>query len=348
LSVTVKHAKAVARQWVIEDASTAPGFAGAFLHGSINWLPDDAVLPATSDVDVMVVLAGSVPQVSSRKFIYRDVLLEVSYLSSDQLQSPERILGDYQLAGSFRAPGIILDPTGQLTRLQTTVSQNFAKRQWVRRRCEDARNKAQHDLQSLNGSRIFPDQALAWLFGAGKIAHIPLVAGLKNPTVRRRYVAVYELLRDYKHLDLHQSLLEVLGCAQMTRGQAEHHLAALANVFDAAQAFSKTPFPFTSDISAAARPIAIDGSRELIEGGYHREAIFWIAVTYSRCQKALYHDAPAHIQDRFTPGYRHLLSDLGIASFVDIQHRSEQTRGQLPRIWEAAEAILAANPAVED
>ena len=32
------------------------GFSGAFYHGSTGWSPDDAVLPATSDVDVVVVL----------------------------------------------------------------------------------------------------------------------------------------------------------------------------------------------------------------------------------------------------------------------------------------------------
>jgi hypothetical protein len=48
----VKHAKDVARQWVIEEASQVPGFYGAFYHGSTNWLPDDAPFPATSDVAV--------------------------------------------------------------------------------------------------------------------------------------------------------------------------------------------------------------------------------------------------------------------------------------------------------
>jgi hypothetical protein len=59
-------------------------------------------------------------------------------------------------------------------------------------------------------------------------------------------------------------------------------------VFDTAKAVIKTPFSFASDISDAAGPIAIDGSRELIERGLHREAVFWIVVTYSRCQKVLF------------------------------------------------------------
>jgi hypothetical protein len=134
----------------------------------------------------------------------------------------------------------------------------------------------------------------------------------------------------------------------MGRGQVEHHLAALTGVFDVAKTVVKTPFFFASDLSDIARPIAIDGSWDLIEHGYHREAIFWIVATYSRCQKVLYHDAPVELQDRFSPGYRYLLGDLGIASFADLQQRAEQVKEHLPRVWEVAEAIMAANPGIED
>ncbi len=53
----VRQAKAVAQQWVIEEASTIPGFQGAYIAGSANWLPDDAVLRATSDLDINVVFS---------------------------------------------------------------------------------------------------------------------------------------------------------------------------------------------------------------------------------------------------------------------------------------------------
>ena len=344
----VKDAKDVAHQWVIEEASKAPGFYGAFYHGSTNWLLDDAALPATSDVDVMIVLADPNPPDKLGKFIYRDVILEASYLSSDQLQSPDLILGQSHMAGSFRTPSIILDPSGQLTKLQAAVSKDYAKRQWVYKRCEHARDKVLRNLQGLNESEPFHDQVVPWLFATGVTTHVLLVAGLKNPTVRRRYVAAQELLTEYSHLDFYETLLEMLGCAQMSRVRVEHHLAALTDVFDVAKAVIKTPFFFASDISDIGRPIAVDGSRELIERGYHREAIFWMVATYSRCQKVLYHDAPVEMQDRFSPGYRQLLGDLGITSFADLQQRREQVKGLLPRVWEVAEAIMAANPGIED
>ncbi len=344
----VGQAKAIARQWVIEEAGNVPGFYGAFYHGGTNWLPDDAALPSTSDVDVMVVLADPSPPAKLGKFIYRGVLLEVSYLPRDQVQSPDQVLGQSHLAGSFRIPSIILDPSGQLTRLRAAVAKDYAKRRWVVARCEQVRHKILSNLQSLDESAPLHEQVTAWLFATGLTTHALLVAGLKNSTVRRRYVAARELLADYGRLDFYDTLLAMLGCARMSRARVERHLAALAEVFDAAKAVVKTPFFFASDLSDSARPIAIDGSRELIERDYHREAVFWMVATYSRCQQALYHDAPVAMQEKFSPGYRHLLGDLGITSFADLQRRGEQVRGFLPRVWEVAEAIMAANRDIED
>jgi hypothetical protein len=343
----VKDAKAIARQWVLEEAGQMPGFAGAFFHGSTNWLPDAAPLPATSDLDVMIVLDDPDPPIKRGKFIYQDVLLEVSNLPHDQLQSPEQILSQYHLAGSFRAPGIIADPTGRLAALQAAVSRDYAKRRWVAKRCEHARDKVLHGFQ-LNETDPFHDQVVNWLFPAGVTTHVLLVAGLKNPTVRTRYVAARELLTEYGHMDLYTPLLELLGCATMGRAQVEGHLAALSQAFDVAAALIKTPFFFAADISELARPIAIGGSRELIERGDHREAIFWMVATYSRCQKVFFHDAPVELQEQFGPGYRALLADLGIVSFADLRNRFEQIKNLLPRVWEVAEAIMAANPDIEE
>ncbi len=343
----VKDAKDVARRWVEEQASTVPGFWGAFFHGSTNWLSNDAVVSPASDVDVMVALDGAHPPDKLGKFRYRDVLLEVSYLPSDQLRSADQILSQYHLAGSFHTPSVIVDPSGQLTALQMAVAKEYAKRDRVYQRCDDARTRVLRKLQSLNEAEPFHDQVTAWLFATGVVLHILLVAVLRNPTVRNRYVATRELLRDYGQLDIYEPLLEQLGCAQMSRARAEHHLAALAGAFDVAKTVVKTPFFFTADISDIARPIAIDGSRDLIAVGDHREAVFWMVATYSRCQKVLYHDAPKEVQERCGLGYRHLLGDLGIASFADLRRRGDEVAAFLPQVWAVAEAIIAANPDIE-
>lgn len=67
------------------------------------------------------------------------------------------------------------------------------------------------------GSAGFPEnaslaiQAQGWVFPTGIMTHVLLVAGLRNPTVRRRYEAARDLLADHDGLDLHDRLLELLG-----------------------------------------------------------------------------------------------------------------------------------------
>ncbi len=295
----------------------------------------------------MVVLADPAPPPKLGKLRYRNVLLDVTYVSADLLRSSDQVLGDYHRAGSFRTASIISDPTGHLTRLHEAVSKDYAKRRWVQRRCKQARDKVVQRLLRLRESEPFPAQVIAWLFPTGVTTHVLLVAGLENPTVRRRYVAVQELLADYGHVNVYKPLLELLGGARMSRARAEHHLAALTDVFDVARTVVKTPFSFARDISEPARPIAIDGSRELIECGKHREALFWLVATYSRCQTVLYHDAPVETREQGTRGYTELLADLGISSFADLQQRAARVHALLPRVWEVAEAIMAANPEIE-
>lgn len=343
----VKHAREVALQWVIEEGSSIPGFCGAYTAGSTNWLPDDAALAAASDCDVMVVLTDPNRAGTRGKFIYRDILLDASFLGNAQLRSPKLVLGDYHLAPSLRTANILADPSGHLNALQTAVFRDYAKRQWARKRCAHARNRILEHLRSANEEAPLHDQVIAWLFAAGITTHILLVAGLRNPTVRTRYAAVRELLAGYGHLESHEELLDLLGCARISQDRVRQHLAALTELFDAAKMVVKTPFPFAPDISDHARRVAIDGSRDLIERGNHREAMFWIAVTHCRCQKVLYQDAPLGTQRRFSHSYHELTANLGVSSVTGVRERCEEVERGLPGVWELAEAIMAANQEIE-
>ena len=340
-------AKSVARKWVLEEAVKMPGVCGAFFHGSINWLPDHAVLSPHSDVDVMLVLEESHPQSKLGKFVYQDVLLEVSDVAKDRLKSAEMVLGQYHLAGSFQKPSVILDPSGELTKLQVAVAKAYAKRDWVRRRCQHVQDKILHAYR-LDETKPLCDRVNSWVFPVGITTHMLLVAGLRNPTVRRRYVETHRLLADYGYLDFYEPLLDLLGCTHMTKGQVGQHLEALTEVFDVAAQVSKTPFFFSSDISEIARPIAIDGSWEMIEAGFHREAVFWMVATYSRCQKIIDCDGSVEMQRWASRGYVDFLSELGINSFSELRRRKDQVEQILPQVWEVAEAIMAANPEIQD
>jgi hypothetical protein len=251
------------------------------------------------------------------------------------------------LAGAFRTPSVIVDPSGELTALQNAVAPEYARPSWVRRRCKHAADAVRTWARALDRAMPLHDQVTVCVFAAGVTTHVLLVAGLHNPTVRRRYAAVCEALAEYGRLDFHERLLALLGCAQMDRQRVEHHLAAVTTAFDAATVAIKTPYRFGSDISDVARRISIDGSRELIELGLHREAIFWIAATYSRCRAIFAVDAP-DLLVRFDDGYGALLADLGIGSFPDRQTRCEKVEAFLPELWPVVEEILSANHGIHD
>lgn len=149
---------------------------------------------------------------------------------------------------------------------------------------------------------------------------------------------------DYGHSGLYAELLELLGCARMPSRRVERHLDELTRTFDAAAAVARTPFFFSTDITAAARPIAIDGSRGLIRAGLHREAVFWIAATFARCHKILEADAPAQLQRSLLPAFESLIADLGVATAQARDQRADQVVRFLPKLWDTAEAIMRENP----
>jgi hypothetical protein len=109
-------------------------------------------------------------------------------------------------------------------------------------------------------------------------------------------------------------------------GVVSRNLDRLAEVFDEAAAVGPTPFPFSSDVSAVARPVAIDGSRVLVDDGDHREAVFWIVATFARCRQIL-GDAGS------SGSFRAALAELvGVHGPDDLRNRAAATLAFLPEL----------------
>ncbi|WP_219834564.1 hypothetical protein [Paenibacillus sp. R14(2021)] len=341
----IKAAKQTAIRWVMEHASTEIGFRGAYFSGSTIGMSDWAELPPSSDIDIVIVTAGDVAPPKLGKFLYSGVLLEVTYLSRRELASAEEVLGSYHLAGSFRMDTIIADPEGYLRKLQADVARHYAEAAWVRRRCSDALLRIENGLRAIDADAPLHDKVTSWLFPTGVTTHVILVAALRNPTVRLRYLAARETLADYGQSELYSEFMRLLGCTNLTPERAEAHLDELSCTFDLAAAAGRTPFFFSSDITPAARSIAIDGSRALIQDGSHREAVFWIIATFARCHKILAADAPGWHAERL-PAFQAAIAELGITSTAELFKRAEAVTAFLPALREAAEAILSNNPAV--
>ncbi|WP_043620149.1 hypothetical protein [Nonomuraea candida] len=332
----IEQARKVARQWVREEGAALPGFGGAFLTGSALWAGPGDELPPASDVDVMVVAEPGARIGHIGKFRYQGVLLEVSSMGPPG--SAHDVLSDYHLAGSFHLPCVLADPSGRLTELQRVVARDFAERPWILARCTNAMDRVRGWINGMDESAPLPDQVNAWLFGTGVTAHVLLVAGLRNPTVRRRYADVRDLLARHGRLDYHESLLDLLGCADLGADRVERHLAALEKAYDAAASLRTPSYRFDSDVSPVARPAAIDGTRELIEEGLHREAVFWLVATYARClakRAAAGQPVPAGHED----GFLELLADLGAETFADRRRRGDRVLAALPGLWQTATGL---------
>ncbi|MBB4928631.1 hypothetical protein [Kitasatospora kifunensis] len=341
----INTARNAAADWVKREGRRYDGYRGAYFSGSTVALAPGAVLPVGTDVDIMLVTDKPLEGLKLGKFEHQGALLEVTHLSWDQIWPAPSALANYHLAGGLSRDTVIDDPTGELRELQAEVARSFADEAWVRRRCESVRQKIETALSSLDTSAPWHDQVTSWLFPTGVTTHLLLVAALRNPTVRLRYLRAREVLADYSLTDRYPGLLRMTGCQNLTAERVEHHVDALARTFDEATALAQTPFFFSSDISPAARPIAIDASYELARRGDHREAVFWITATFARCHKILATDAPDR-EHALRPAFADLLADLGITSTSDLRAQTKETVAALPALWHTAEQIIAANPGI--
>ncbi|MFF1905944.1 hypothetical protein [Kitasatospora sp. NPDC058218] len=339
-------ARAAAADWVRREGSRRPGYHGAFFSGSTVGLPDDAELDAGSDVDVVVLSTGTPPPLKVGKFEHRGVLLEVSDFPWSRFASASEVLASYHLAGSFRTDTVIDDPTGDLRALQVEVARSFADEGWVRRRCMEAQRRVEEGMRSIDFTEPWHDQVTAWLFPGGVTTHVLLVAALRNPTVRLRYLRAREVLERYGHPGIHDQLLRLLGSEELTAARAGHHLDNLERAFDTAASVARTPFFFSSDITPPARRIAIDAGRELALRGFQRETVFWTVATFARCQAVLAADAPRSVQRVHRSAFDELLADLGITSSADLRERAEAVLDFAPTVWATAESVIAANPGI--
>jgi len=344
--VKVGTAREAAIDWVMRHASQQVWFRGAYFIGSTVGLPEDSELATGSDIDVALVTSEAAPPPKPGKLLHMGALLEISVRPWHQLSSIDEVMRSYHLAAGLRVDTIIADPVGDLRILQQNVARHFTEEVWVRRRCQDARESVENWLRRIDRSGPWHDQVTAWLFGTGVTTHVLLVAALRNPTIRLRYLAVREVLEEYGRSPLYRDLLQLLGCAELAADRVDNHLGALAHTFDAAAVAAKSQFFFSSDITPAARSIAIDGMRDMVRAGNHREAVFWIVATFARCHKILAVDAPQSAHDEFAPAFDDVLADLGIFSSNDLIRRAESVVQFLPELWENAEGIIAANPDV--
>lgn len=332
-------ARAAARDWVERHAAPEPWFRGAYLAGSAADRAAEAEQPPWSDVDVRIVVAGATVPPKPGKVRHDGALLDVSYHLEELLGDPRKVAATHYLAPSFTDPdGVLLDPTGLLGRLRAAIAPTYASPAAVQRRVADVFTAIRMRLSARDPAAPWPRQVSDWLFPSSLVAVAVLVAAGERPTVRLRYRRARDVLHDRPAG--YARMLDLLGCAGVDAAVVARHLDRLGEVFDEAAAVGRTPFFFSSDISAESRPIAVDGSRALVDAGDHREAVFWIVATFARCQQILDADAPPERARAGEGAFRAALAELtGVRGPDDLRARSAATIALLPELEDVAATI---------
>lgn len=329
-----RDACGIALDWLSANITEMPGFVGAFLSGSVAWMPSDAPVLAGSDIDIFIVIDGADLPTRRGKLRWNSAVLEINYLSLEAISDVTAVLSDYHLAGAFHCDGVLADPAGKIAEIRRQIGRDYANPYWVRQRCSQVRDRAQQRLAGFRNVEALHDQVTALFFGAGLCPHMILVATLSNPTIRRRYAAAGLVLKRCRKLDLHEQLLATLGSRAWSRQTAESHLADLTAAFDLACSVLRSPYTFASDMSLAARPIAIDGSSEMIQSGFHREAAFWLIAIMSRSRAVIAVDGTAHHMVWMDRVYWRLLHALGIENEGAMNKRADQALSDITDCWD--------------
>jgi hypothetical protein len=174
------------------------------------------------------------------------------------------------------------------------------------------------------------------------IAQIPALAHLMNPTMKKCLVVFQKLMENHAKPALHQSLLQLFGSHSMDRKDVEMYLEELSITFDRAVEIIHSP-SMGDYVNKAARPIVIDGAWEMVYDGFHREAMFWIAVMRAICHATIQQDAPEEGQISYTEPYMKLLAELGFHSENDFQKREEDGRRLFEAVMQVAMQIVETN-----
>ena len=332
--------KSLAKQWVKQNISSSADFVGAYLTGSTIWKLDDEQHAPSSDVDIFVVMQNDKLPEKIGKINFHNVTLEINFISFADISDPQAILADYHVANAFYKQSILLDPLAQLAPLHQAVSAQFTQSQWVIKRCQNAKENARSFLKAFEQATELHDQVTTLFFAAGVTAHILLVAGHRNPTIRRRYVESKFLLHQHGFDDIHQTLLTTLGSHNMDKPTVIRHLSKLDAHFTTACRVMKSPYMFAADMKVDLTSIAIGGSAEMIEASHHKEAIFWLIAIYGRCRTVIYADGTQAQLTAIDADLWGLLNELGIHNLQDMRLRAQMVEQDIETVWAVAQKII--------
>lgn len=335
-----KDAVAAARDWVRAEVR-APGYAGAYLSGSVLERADDAEWPMDSDVDVVLVCDGELPA-KIGKLRWQGVLVEPTWMERRAFANFEDVMSTHYLAWGLHAGRVLDDPQGWLAALADRVKAEYLREKWLRARVNSVAALARRHISGIARAQTPEDRLMSCGFGPSCIAFPILAAAGRNCTVRKRIPAARAVLAEFGLDAFSPQLDRALGCTELTREELLRHMDALERTFDAAARTdgpSRT-YPFRADIRMEAKDVAIGGSRQMILGEHPTDAVFWMMATFARCQIVLRMDDPALYADRL-PALMDFAAALGVDTPEGALARQALAEELLADALDAAEKIIA-------
>jgi hypothetical protein len=360
--MNVQQAKETARAWVEANASAWPGLRAAHLVGGITSLPHEAPFPASKDVDVHLIVdeanAGlevDGPGPNILEIAYDGLAIEAGVKSRADYASAETVLANPEIAYHLTVDSILFDPGGWLRALQEPVQRDYARRRWVLARLA-------HERRGFAGAFDFLSSVATTWGASGEVNVLGytttfLAAALAVARLCPPRLGVGALIHLHEHLaalgrlDLHEKILAVLGTADVSPERATALLREGAEAFDLALALRQRPHPFLPGehkLYPHLRPYVVDGSRDMIAAGYHREALPWIAALSLATTDLILFAGPEEVRPEFVARRAALLRELGFAHEAARAAKRARMCELGERVFALTEEIVAAHPAIVD
>jgi hypothetical protein len=344
---------------VQENLAGLPGLRAAHLVGSAAALPDEADLPWYKDIDLHLIFDPEVPAVALRdRFLpvieakYKGLMIEAGLKPVSDYASAQVVLANPEIADHLRIDSSIYDPSGLLEALREPVREEFARRRWVRARCEYERGMMRGPLGMLGGAEAaFGPGAPVQIAGYGFSFLVALlcIATLRPPTTGgSAWLRGREILDEWGHPEYYDEWVQAFHLQELTVERVMARLEEAAILFDQAVAVKRSFVPFAFKLDAHLRPYFVETCRSLLAAGYPAEAAGWITPYLLTATTILLLDGPDSGKAQAAAQQASWLNELHLgtpAERAQLVNRLHEIAGKTIAL---ADTIVAQNPAITD
>lgn len=340
----------ITTEWINKIFAPQTGLVAAHLMGSLPHLPRHAEFPPYRDVDVHLIWADAVPlPAENLEVSYRGLMIEAGHRHASHYATPEIILADPVIAPHMAVDSVLFDPTGFLRKRQIFVEREFAYREWVQARVEAEKQKAYQAFDEASAQDFPPARVLMRDYAIVCTAATLSLAVFQPVTGRRSFIKMKEILYSIGCGDLYEALLSAIGLAHFTRTEVEGYLASTVRAFDLALQVKQSPaVPFGHKFHSHLRPYLVEATQEMIDEGYHREALGWIGAYYGTSMLVFQNDAPDLLTPNVIGDFLVMMHQRGMNDPLALDASFMQTRDLMSEIFAVADTLIVQNPVLWD